>query len=138
MRVMVLVKENPEHEAGAMPDEALVNEMGEYNTALVAAGVMVGGDGLLPSSAGKRVTFAGAERTVVDGPFAETRELVGGYWLWQVSSMEEAVEWLKRAPFTAGETVELRQIFELADFGDSYSPEVLAQQEALREQLAGS
>lgn len=116
MRVMVLVKANPESEAGEMPSTELLAEMGKFNEELVKAGVMLAGDGLAPTSRGKRVEFSGPhERRVIDGPFTETKELIAGYWLWQVRSMDEAVEWLKRAPFQEG-TVEIRQVFEEEDF----------------------
>ncbi len=116
MRVMVLVKAGKEYEAGAMPSQELLIEMGKFNQELIKAGVLLGADGLHPSSKGKRVRFSGQKRTVFDGPFTETKELVGGYWLWQVKSMEEAVEWLKRAPFDQETEVEIRQVREAADF----------------------
>ena len=116
MRVMVLVKAGKEYEAGAMPSQKLLAEMGKFNQELIKAGVLLGADGLHPSSKGKRVRFSGQQRTVIDGPFTETKELVGGYWLWQVKSMEEAVEWLKRAPFDQETEVEIRQVREAADF----------------------
>lgn len=115
MRVLVLVKENEQSEAGIMPDEKLVAEMGKFNEDLQKAGVMLAGEGLYPSSKGKRVRFSGKSRNVIDGPFAETKELVSGYWIWQVKSIDDAVEWLKRAPFQEGD-VELRPIFEQQDF----------------------
>jgi len=133
MRFMVLVKADADSEAGVMPSQELLTEMGNYNEELVKAGVMLAGDGLHPSSKGARVKFSGAERTVIDGPFAETKELIAGYWLWQVRSKNEAVEWLKRAPFD-GETVELRQLFEADDFGEQLTPELREQEERLREQ----
>ena len=133
MRFMVLVKADADSEAGVMPSQELLTEMGNYNEELVKAGVMLAGDGLHPSSKGARVKFSGAERTVIDGPFAETKELIAGYWLWQVRSKDEAVEWLKRAPFD-GETVELRQLFEADDFGEQLTPELREQEERLREQ----
>ncbi|HTM19773.1 MAG TPA: YciI family protein [Kofleriaceae bacterium] len=113
---MVLVKASPESEAGIMPSEEILAKMGKYNEELLKAGVMLAGDGLQPSSKGARVRFDGGKRTVTDGPFAETKELLAGYWIWQVRSREEAIEWLKRAPFDGGTEVELRQIFELTDF----------------------
>ena len=116
MRVMVMVKANKESEAGVMPSPKLLAEMGKFNQELIQAGVMLAGDGLHPSSKGKRVKFSGQQRTVIDGPFSETKELVGGYWMWQVRSMEEAVEWLKRAPFDRETEVEIRPVFEAADF----------------------
>src|ERR1700730_2942540 len=116
MRVMVIVKASKESEAGQMPSEKVLTVMGTFNEELVKAGVMLAGDGLHPSSKGKRVRFSGADRTVIDGPFAETKELIAGFWLWRVKSMEEAVDWLKRAPFGGGTEVEIRQVFELEDF----------------------
>jgi hypothetical protein len=116
MRVMVIVKANKDSEAGVMPSQKLLAEMGKFNQELMKAGMLLAGDGLHPSSKGKRVRFSGQQRTVIDGPFTETKELVGGYWLWQVRSMEEAVEWLKRAPFDRETEVELRPVFEAADF----------------------
>ncbi len=116
MRVMVFVKEDKSSETGALPPEELVNKMDKYNEELVKAGVMLAADGLYPSSMGKRVRFSGTKRTVIDGPFTESKELVAGYWLWQVKSMDEAVEWLKRAPFDGGVEVEIRPIFEQEDF----------------------
>jgi hypothetical protein len=116
MRVMVIVKANKDSEAGVMPSQRLLAEMGKFNKELMKAGMMLAGDGLHSSSKGKRVMFSGQQRTVVDGPFSETKELVGGYWLWQVRSMEEAVEWLKRAPFDRETEVEIRPVFEAADF----------------------
>jgi hypothetical protein len=135
MRVLVLVKANPESEAGQLPSEEDLATMTSYNEQLVKAGIMLAADGLWDSSHGARVRFSGpSERTVIDGPFAETKELVAGFWIWQVSSFEEAVEWLKRAPFQEGE-VELRQIFESADFGENVSPELYERERAMREQL---
>jgi hypothetical protein len=134
MRVMVLVKASPESEAGEMPSTELLTEMGNYNEELVKAGVMLAGEGLTPSSKGKRIAFSGpGERKVIDGPFPESKELVAGYWLWQVKDMDEAVEWLKRAPFQEGE-VELRQVFEEEDFGEELTPELREQERRLREQ----
>src|SRR5687768_10463268 len=126
MRVMVIVKASKESEAGVMPSEQLLTEMGAYNEELVKAGVMLAGDGLHPSSKGKRVRFSGANRTVIDGPFAETKELIAGYWIWQVKSMDEAVEWVKRCPNPMeGESdVEIRQVFEMEDFGAEMTPEL--------------
>jgi len=131
MRVMVLVKASAESERGEMPREGELGAMGTYNEELVKAGVMLAGDGLHPSSKGARVRFSGKERTVIDGPFAEAKELVAGYWLWQVKDMDEAIEWLKRAPFQADE-VELRPVFEAEDFGDEFTPELREQEERLR------
>jgi len=116
MRVMVMVKANKDSEAGVMPGPKLLAEMGKFNQELIQAGVMLAGDGLHPSSKGKRVRFSGQQRTVIDGPFTETKELVGGYWMWQVRSMDEAVEWLKRAPFDRETEVEIRPVWEAADF----------------------
>src|SRR5215218_1556030 len=132
MRVMVFVKASKESEAGQMPDEKLLREMGNFNEQLVKAGVMLAGEGLHPSSRGKRVRFSGAQKSVVDGPFAETKELIAGFWLWQVKSMDEAVEWLKRAPFDGGVEVEIRPVFEADDFGEQFTPELRAQEERLR------
>ena len=134
MRVMVLVKANEESEAGAMPSEQILAEMGKYNEELARAGVMLAGDGLHPSSKGKRVRFSADQKTVIDGPFAETKELVAGFWVWQVRSMDEAVEWLKRAPFDGGTEIEIRPVFEAADFGDALNPELRAKEEQLRRQ----
>lgn len=132
MRVMVIVKANADSEAGVLPSTELLTEMGKYNEQLVKAGVMLAGEGLQASSKGKRVRFSpDGKRTVIDGPFAETKELIAGYWMWQVKSMDEAIEWLKRAPFTSDE-VEIRQVFEPADFGDNLTPELRAQEERLR------
>jgi hypothetical protein len=135
MRVMVLVKENEESEAGALPDTEILTKMGKYNEELVKAGVMLAGEGLRPSSDGKRVRFDGDKRTVTDGPFAETKELVAGYWLWQVRDIDEAVEWLKRAPFDQAE-LEIRPIFESEDFGAEFTPELRAQEQRIRDQVA--
>ena len=137
MRVMVLVKATPESEAGVMPSERLLREMGAYNEELVNAGVRVDGDGLKPSAEGVRVRFSGKERMVTDGPFAETKELVAGYWIWQVASLEEAIEWVKRCPNPMeGESeIEIRPIFEAEDFGEAFTPELREQEERLREQL---
>lgn len=133
MRFMVLVKATEESEAGVMPDEKTLAEMGKYNEELVEAGVMLAGEGLHPSSKGARVRFSGEERSVVDGPFAETKELIAGFWLWQVDSWEEAIEWLKRAPFEDAE-LEIRQVFEAEDFGEEFTPELRQQEERLREE----
>ena len=123
MRFMILVKATPESEAGVLPNEGMLAEMAKYNEELVKAGVMLAGDGLQASSKGARVRFEGKKRTVIDGPFAETKELVAGYWIWQCKSKPDAIEWLKRAPFDDGAEVEIRQIFELTDFGDSAAVE---------------
>ena len=133
MRVMVLVKASPESEAGEMPSEEVLSEMTDFNEELVKAGVMLAGEGLHPSSKGARVAFSGTERKVLDGPFAETKELVAGYWVWQVKSLDEAVEWLKRAPFQEGE-VEIRPVFEADDFGAELTPELREREAQLRAQ----
>ena len=135
MRFMVIVKASEESEAGVLPDAKILAEMGRYNEELVKAGVMLAGEGLHPSSKGVRVKFDGGKRTVTDGPFSETKELIAGFWLWQVKSKEEAVEWLKRAPFDGGAEVELRQVFEAEDFGANLTPELREQEERLRAQL---
>jgi hypothetical protein len=136
MRFMVLVKANKDSEAGVMPTQELLAEMGKFNEELAKAGVMLAGEGLQPSSKGARVKFSGNKRTVTDGPFAETKELVAGFWLWQVRSKEEAIEWLKRAPFREGEEVEIRQVFEADDFGPEFTPELREQEERIRQQVA--
>lgn len=138
MRVMVFVKANKDSEAGIMPSTELLTAMGKFNEELVKAGVMLAGEGLQATSKGKRVKFSEQQRTVIDGPFAETKELIAGYWLWQVKSIEEAVEWLKRAPFDGGAEVEIRPVFEIADFGAQLTPELKAQEERLRAQAAKS
>src|SRR5687767_8028879 len=130
MRFMVIVKASKESEAGVMPSQQLLTEMGKYNEELVKAGVMLAGDGLHPSSKGARVRFEGAKRTVIDGPFTETKELVAGYWLWQCKSKDEAIQWLKRAPFQEGE-VEIRQLFETEDFGAELTPELREQEDRI-------
>jgi hypothetical protein len=137
MRVMVIVRASKESEAGALPDTEGLTKMGKYNEQLVKAGVMLAGDGLQPTSMGKRVRFSGEKRTVIDGPFTETKELIAGYWMWQVRSMDEAVEWLKRAPFDGGAEIEIRPVFEAADFGENLTPELKEREQRLREQLAG-
>jgi hypothetical protein len=136
MRVMVIVKANEDSEAGVMPSTELLTEMGKYNEELVKAGVMLAGEGLHPSSKGKRVRFSGTDRSVVDGPFAETKELIAGFWILQVKDMDEAIEWVKRCPNPMdGESViEIRQVFETEDFGAELTPELRAQEERLREQ----
>ena len=133
MRFMVIVKANRDSEAGVLPTEQELTEMGKFNEELVKAGVMLAGEGIQPSSKGARVRFDGKKRTVIDGPFAETKELVAGFWLWQVKSKEEAIEWLKRAPFKEGE-VEIRQVFENEDFGDALTPEVRDLEDRVRKQ----
>lgn len=135
MRFMVIVKADKNSEAGVLPDEKLLADMGKYNEALAQAGVLLAAEGLHASSKGARVRFSGTKRTVIDGPFAETKELIAGFWLWQVKSKEEAIEWLKRAPFDETE-VEIRQVFEAEDFGPALTPEVGAQEERIRAQLA--
>src|ERR1700682_1996899 len=135
MRFMVIVKANKDSEAGAMPSEKMLTDMGKFNEELVKAGVMQAGDGLHPSSRGVRVKFSGGKTNVIDGPFAETKELVAGYWIWQVKSKQEAIDWLKRAPFEDTE-VEIRQVFEAEDFGEEFTPELRKQEERLRAQVA--
>ena len=132
---MVIVKANKDSEAGVMPSEKLLTDMGKFNEELVKAGVMLAGEGLQASSKGARVKFSGGKTTVIDGPFAETKELVAGYWMWQVKSKEEAIEWLKRAPFEDTE-VEIRQVFEAEDFGAEFTPELREQEERLRAEMA--
>jgi hypothetical protein len=135
---MVIIKADKNSEAGVLPDEKLLTEMGKFNEELVKAGVMLAGEGLHPSSKGARVRFSGAERTVIDGPFTESKELIAGFWLWQVKSKEEAIEWVKRCPNPmSGETeVEIRQVFDPEDFGPALTPELREQEERLRAQLA--
>jgi hypothetical protein len=137
MRFMILVKADKNSEAGVLPDEKLLTEMGKFNEELVKAGVMLAGEGLQPSSKGARVKFSGSKRTVVDGPFAETKELIAGFWLWQVKSKEEAIEWVKRCPNPMkGESeIEIRQLFEAEDFGAEFTPELREQEERLRAQM---
>jgi len=139
MRVMVMVKANEDTEAGAPPDTEMLNEMGKYNEELVKAGIMLDGEGLHPSSRGARIQFSGDQRTVVDGPFAESKELIAGYWVWQVRDMDEAIEWAKRCPNPTGaeSVLELRPVFELDDFGDNVTPEVRERDERLRSELEG-
>lgn len=139
MRVMVVVKATKDSEAGVLPSKELLTAMGKYNEELVKAGIMLAGDGLKPSSKGKRVRFSGSKRTVIDGPFAETKELIAGYWIWQVRSMEEAVEWLKRCPNPMpGESeIEIRPVFEAADFGENFTPELQEQERRIAEKIAG-
>src|SRR5437660_886113 len=136
LRFMILVKASKESEAGVMPSEQLLTEMGKFNEELVKAGVMLAGEGLHPSSKGARVRFSGGKRTVIDGPFAETKELIAGFWLWQVKSKEEAIEWVKRCPNPHNEEteVEIRQVFEAEDFGAELTPELREQEERLRAQ----
>ncbi len=137
MRVMVLIKANEQSEAGELPGQELLEQMTAYNEELVKAGVMLGGDGLHPSSKGVRVEFSGSDRKVIDGPFAETKELLAGYWVWQVKSMDEAIEWAKRIPNPTGEhsVVEIRPVFEAEDFGDALTPELREKEQRLEEQL---
>jgi len=135
MRFMVIVKANKDSEAGVMPKQKLLAEMGKFNEELAKAGVMLAAEGLQPSSKGKRVRFSGGTRTVIDGPFTETKELIAGFWLWQVRSMEEAIEWLKRAPFDGGTEIEIRQVFEAEDFGAELTPELRDQEERIRKQV---
>ncbi len=134
MRVMILVKANKESEAGVLPDEKMLAEMGKFNEELVKAGVMLAGEGLHSSSKGVRIRFDGSKRTVIDGPFAETKELVAGFWLWKVKSLDEAIEWLKRAPFQEGK-LEIRQVFEAEDFGAEFTPDLREREERLRAQI---
>jgi hypothetical protein len=137
MRVMVIVKASKDSEAGMLPNTQLLADMGKFNEELAKAGIMLAADGLQASSKGKRVRFSGKQRSVVDGPFAETKELIAGYWIWQVKSMDEAVEWLKRAPFENDE-VEIRQVFEVADFADNLTPELKERGEQTRAQAAAN
>lgn len=132
MRFMVIVKASKDSEAGVMPTEQMLNEMGAFNVELEKAGVMLAGEGLHPSSKGKRIRFDGTKRSVIDGPFAETKELVAGFWVIQTKSMDEAVDWMKRAPFREGEEIEIRRVFEVEEFGDSLAPEYREQEERLR------
>jgi hypothetical protein len=138
MRVMVFVKASKDSEAGVMPSQQLITEMMQFNEQLVKAGIMLAGEGLQPTSKAKRIKFSGKNRTVIDGPFAETKELVAGYWLWQVKSLDEAVEWAKRCPNPTGEegVLEIRPLFEAADFGDELTPELRQQEERLRSEIA--
>jgi hypothetical protein len=136
MRCMVIVKASKDSEAGILPSTELLTNMGKFNEELVKAGVMLAGEGLQPSSKGKRITFTEAKPTITDGPFAETKELIAGFWLWQVRSMEEAVEWLKRSPFGPGAEVEIRPVFEAEDFGSRMTPELKEQDERLRSQVS--
>ena len=138
MRFMILIKANKDTEAGVMPSEQLLTEMGKFNEELVKAGVMLAGEGLQPSSKGARVKFSGDKRTVIDGPFAETKELIAGFWLWQMKSKEEAIEWVKRCPnpLNGDAEIEIRQVFEASDFGAEFTPELREAEERMREQLA--
>lgn len=136
MRVMVIVKASQESEAGILPTTEILANMGKYNEELVKAGVMLAAEGLHPTSKGKRVKFQGEKRTITDGPFTETKELIAGFWLWQVRSMDEAVEWLKRAPFGGGTEIEIRPVFEAEDFGGAFTPELKENAERLRKQVS--
>lgn len=138
MKVMVFVKANTETEAGVMPTRQELEDMGRFNEELVNAGVMLAGDGLRPTSHAARVRFDGKQRTVIDGPFTETKELIAGFWIWQVRSLDEAIEWLKRAPFDGGAEVEIRPFFELDDFGSALTPELREQEERLAARIADS
>ncbi len=143
MRFMILIKANKDTEAGALPSEDLLTAMGKFNEELVNAGVMLAGDGLHPSSKGARVKFSGGKTTVIDGPFTETKELIAGFWIWQVDSLEDAIEWVKRIPNPHGEEsvdaeIEIRQVFEAEDFGDAFTPELRDQEERLRAQVAAN
>jgi hypothetical protein len=140
MRFVILVKADKDSEAGVMPSEQLLAEMGKFNEELVKAGVMLAGEGLHPSSKGARVKFSGDKRTVIDGPFAEAKELIAGFWIWQVNSMEEAIEWVKRCPNPMGgeSEIEIRQIFEADDFGAEFTPELREQEERLRAQISAN
>ena len=137
MRVMVIVKATKDSEAGVLPSTELLEAMGKYNEELVKAGIMLAGEGLKPSSQGKRVRFSGEKRTVIDGPFAETKELIAGYWIWQVRSMEEAVEWLKRCPnpMPVESEVEIRPVYEAADLGENFTPELREREQRLRQKI---
>lgn len=139
MRFMIIVKASKDSEAGVMPSEELLTAMGNYNDELVKAGIMLAGEGLHPSSNGARVRFSGKNRTVIDGPFPETKELIAGYWLWKVKSKEEAIEWVKRCPnpMLGDSEIEIRQVFEMEDFGDSMTPELRAQEERQRARMSG-
>jgi hypothetical protein len=137
MRFMVMVKANQDSEAGVMPSETLLAEMGKFNEELVKAGVLLAAEGLQPTSKGARVRFSGSKRSVIDGPFAESKELIAGFWLWQVKSMEEAIEWVKRCPnpFPGESEIEIRQVFEAEDFGAEFTPELREQEERIRAQM---
>lgn len=137
MRVMVIVRASAESEAGVMPSREILTQMGKFNEELVKAGVMLAADGLTPTSKGKRVKFSGKQPTIIDGPFTESKELIAGFWIWQVRSMEEAVEWIKRAPFGGGVEIELRPVFELDDFGPELTPELREKNERMRQQVQG-
>jgi len=134
MRFMIIVKADKNSEAGVLPDKKILTEMGKFNEQLVKAGVMLAGEGLHPSSKGARVRFSGGTQTVIDGPFTESKELIAGFWLWQVKSKDEAIEWVKRAPFGGGAEIEIRQVFEEDDFGAEFTPELREQEKRLRAQ----
>jgi hypothetical protein len=136
MRFMILVKANKDSEAGVLPDEKILTEMGKFNEELVKAGVMLAGEGLQASSKGARVRFSSSKRTVIDGPFTETKELIAGFWIWEVKSKDEAIAWLKRAPFEDGDEVEIRQVFEVDDFGPALTPETREREERLRREVS--
>ena len=138
MRYMIIVKASPESEAGTLPSQDILTAMGNFNEELVNAGVMLAGEGLQPSAKGVRVRFDAGKRSVIDGPFAETRELVAGFWLWQVKSRQEAIEWVKRAPFEEDAEIEIRQVFEAEDFGEGFTPEARQQEERLRARISGT
>ena len=138
MRFMVLVKADKQSEAGVLPDQKILTAMGKYNEELVNAGVMLAGEGLHPSSKGARVRFSGGKTTVIDGPFAEAKELIAGFWLWEVKSKAEAIEWLKKAPFDGGTEIEIRQVFETEDFGAALTPELREQEDRVRAKAAGN
>jgi hypothetical protein len=138
MRFMILVPASEDSEAGVMPSEELLTEMGKYNEELAKAGVMLAGDGLHPSSKGARVKFSGGQKTVIDGPFTEAKELIAGFWIIQAKSKEEAIEWVKRAPFDGGTEIEIRQLFEAEDFGDEFTPELREQEQRVRAQEAAN
>ena len=135
MRFMVIVKANKDSEAGVLPDRKILEQMGKYNEELAKAGVLLAADGLHPSAKGKRVRFSGTQRTVIDGPFAETKELIAGFWLFRTESLDDAVEWVKRAPFGGGAEIEIRQVFEAEDFGEEFTPELRAQEKRRRAQV---
>lgn len=137
MRVMVIVKANEDSEKGVMPSTEILQQMGDYNEQLVKAGIMLAGDGLHPTSKARRVRFSGEQRTVIDGPFTETKELIAGFWIWKVASMDEAIAWLKKAPFDGGTEIEVRPIFEAEDFGAEFTPELREQEDRLRAQMGG-
>ena len=140
MRFMIIIKADKNTEAGVLPDEKLLTAMGKYNEELVKAGIMLAGEGLKPSSAGARIRFDGTKRTVIDGPFTETKELIAGFWLWQVKSKEEAIEWVKRCPnpMPGDSEIEIRQVFEAEDFGEQFTPELREQEERIASQAAAN